>query len=74
MLTRNHLHYQHPKPAIINREGIITYLFILKIAKRAILKKKNKHATVQTEVAIHMTSLLGHSRQMSQHRDSDFYI
>lgn len=40
MLTRNHLHYQHPKPAIINREGIITYLFILKIAKRAILKKK----------------------------------
>lgn len=42
MLTRNHLHYQHPKPAIINREGIITYLFILKIAKRAILKKKKQ--------------------------------
>lgn len=39
MQIRNHFHYQASNLSIINREGIITYLLVLKIAKKVILKK-----------------------------------
>lgn len=38
MQIRNHFHYQASNLGIINREGIITYLLFLKIAKKVILK------------------------------------